>query len=266
MKLRILLIALTLLGTIAARADERNDSLVMRSVVNSMQLPEERVFLHFDNSGYYLGETMWFKAYVTSGIDNRATSISRVLYVELVAPEGYVVEKKKYKIMNGACDGEFELNPALLSGYYEIRAYTRYMLNRGDDAIFSRVFPVYDKVNGDNYDFRNMLDRKRAYYKKGEWIENKLPKVALDFYPEGGHLVDGIESVVAYELRGEEGIAADDSLFVYEDKKLIAAGKPLCEGMGSFRIKPDKDAKYKVVVRQGKKKYDFGTLIYLEQK
>ena len=94
MKLRILLIALTLLGTIAARADERNDSLVMRSVVNSMQLPEERVFLHFDNSGYYLGETMWFKAYVTSGIDNRATSISRVLYVELVAPEGYVVEKK----------------------------------------------------------------------------------------------------------------------------------------------------------------------------
>ena len=257
MKLRILLIALTLLCTIAARADERNDSLVMRSVVNSMQLPEERVFLHFDNSGYYLGETMWFKAYVTSGVDNRTTNISRVLYVELIAPEGYVVETKKYKIKDGVCDGEFELNPALLSGYYEIRAYTRYMLNRGDDAVFSRVFPIYDKVNGDNYDFRNMLDRKRAYYKKGEWIENKLPKVALDFYPEGGHLVDGIESIVAYELRGEEGIAADDSLFVYEDKKLIAAGKPLCEGMGSFKLKPDKDAKYKVVVRQGKKKYDF---------
>ncbi len=257
MKHRLLSILIMLFCCVAAGARERNDSLVMRSVVNSMQLPEERVFLHFDNSGYYLGETMWFKAYVTSGVDNRMTNISRVLYVELIAPEGYVVETKKYKIVNGACDGEFELKPALLSGYYEIRAYTRYMLNRGDDAVFSRVFPVYDKVNADNYDFRNMLDRKRAFYKNGEWIENKQPEVALDFYPEGGHLVDGLESTVAYELRGEEGIAVADSVFVYEGKKLIAAGKPLCEGMGSFKMKPNKDAKYKVLVSKGKKKYDF---------
>ena len=34
------------------------------------------------------GGTMWFKAYVVSGEDNRPTTLSRVLYVELVAPEG----------------------------------------------------------------------------------------------------------------------------------------------------------------------------------
>ena len=257
MKLRLLLFLLIFSYYVTTEARERNDSLIMRAAINNILFPEERVFLHFDNSGYYLGETMWFKAYVTGGVDNHATSISKVLYVELVAPEGYVIETKKYKIKDGACSGEFALNPELLSGYYEVRAYTRYMLNRGDDAIFSRVFPVYDKVNGDNYDFRNMLDRKRAYYKNGEWIETKHPEVALDFYPEGGHLVHGIESTVAYELRGMDGEAADDSLFVYAGKMLVAASTPLHEGMGSFRIKPDKDTKYKVVVCRDKKKYDF---------
>ena len=34
-----------------------------------------------------------------------------------------MVETKKYKIGDdGSCHGEFELNPLLLSGYYEVRA------------------------------------------------------------------------------------------------------------------------------------------------
>ena len=28
--------------------------------------PQEKVYLHFDNTGYYLGETMWFAAYVVT--------------------------------------------------------------------------------------------------------------------------------------------------------------------------------------------------------
>lgn len=46
------------------------DNLIVRSVVKQSIFPEERVYLHFDNNAYYLGETMWFKAYVTSGIDD----------------------------------------------------------------------------------------------------------------------------------------------------------------------------------------------------
>ncbi|MDR1672633.1 MAG: hypothetical protein LBS09_04105, partial [Bacteroidales bacterium] len=28
--------------------------------------PQEKVYLHFDNTGYYIGETMWFQSYVVS--------------------------------------------------------------------------------------------------------------------------------------------------------------------------------------------------------
>ena len=55
--------ALLLLVALFAHADEKSlDTLVLKSIISSSTLPQERVYLHFDNSGYYLGETMWFKA------------------------------------------------------------------------------------------------------------------------------------------------------------------------------------------------------------
>ena len=43
---------------------ERNmlDNLALRTVAIEALFPEERVYLHFDNTAYYLTETMWFKA------------------------------------------------------------------------------------------------------------------------------------------------------------------------------------------------------------
>ena len=171
-------LALLLFVSTAAFAQSPLDTLAMRAIMVNQLFPQERVYLPFDNTAYYLGETMWFKAYVTSGLADNEKPQSRVLYVELCAPEGYVVETKKYKLdENGRCHGEFELRKELLSGYYEVRAYTRYMLNWGEEAIFSRVFPVYDKVNGDNYDFKNMLDRKRGFMSEGKWVSEELPPV-----------------------------------------------------------------------------------------
>ena len=71
------------------------DNLIVRTAVKQTLFPEERVYLHFDNSAYYLGEEMWFKAYIMSGENDTPTTMSRVLYVELVAPDGYVVRTNK---------------------------------------------------------------------------------------------------------------------------------------------------------------------------
>ena len=140
----ILLLLTTLLQGTLAQTDSGNgeatrnslDNIIIRTAIKQSLFPEERAYLHFDNTAYYLGEEIWFKAYVTSGVNDEPTTMSRVLYVELVSPEGYVVKTNKYKIENGCCHGSFELTPLLLSGYYEVRAYTRYMLNRGKESIF----------------------------------------------------------------------------------------------------------------------------------
>ncbi|MBR5511741.1 MAG: SEL1-like repeat protein [Bacteroidaceae bacterium] len=260
MKLRILNIFLLLFAFAALRAQSPLDTLAMRAIMVNQLFPQERVYLHFDNTAYYLGETMWFKAYTTSGIADNERPISKVLYVELCAPEGYVVETKKYKLdENGRCNGEFELKPSLLSGYYEVRAYTRYMLNWGDEAVFSRVFPVYDKVNGDNYEFKNMLDRKRSFMYRGEWKTNELPEADLKFYPEGGHIVEGIETTIAYELKGYDGVHGEDSVTIYGDNEVVAKSVPMALGMGSFKLTPQRGVKYRAEIeitrhKNGKKK------------
>ena len=248
---------LLLFTAIPAAAQVSIDSVALRAMQVGRVMQQERVYLHFDNTAYYLGETIWFKAYVSFGADNRPGALSKVLYVELVAPEGYVVETKKYKLDdNGCCNGEFELTPLLLSGYYEIRAYTRYMLNWGKDAVFSRVFPVFDKVNADNWDFKNMLDRRRAFMQDGKWVSHELPDVTLDFYPESGHLVAGLQSRVAFELREEDGLFSEEGIRVYKNDELLLEALPEHQGKGVFEFIPEEGAKYhaEAVIKNAKGK------------
>ena len=44
------------------------DSIAYRlnhAALFQQMFPQEKVYLHFDNTGYFKGERMWFKAYVT---------------------------------------------------------------------------------------------------------------------------------------------------------------------------------------------------------
>ena len=83
--------------SMTATAQESVATVELRRFVGNMErfgsmFPQEKVYLHFDNTGYFLGETMWFKAYVLRADDNRWTDMSRVLYVELLTPVGGAVD------------------------------------------------------------------------------------------------------------------------------------------------------------------------------
>ena len=84
--------------------------------------PQEKVYLHFDNTGYFIGDTIWFKAYTVLARDLTSTSLSKVLRVELLTPQGEVVDDKRLYIRNGQCHGEFVLRSIYESGFYEVRA------------------------------------------------------------------------------------------------------------------------------------------------
>lgn len=56
--------------------------------------PREKVHLHFDNTSYYAGDTIWFKAYVVTAENNQPSTISTPLYVELIDQMGYTTNKQ----------------------------------------------------------------------------------------------------------------------------------------------------------------------------
>lgn len=221
--------------------------------------PQEKVYLHFDNTGYFLGDTIWFKAYTVFAEQHRPTSLSKVLHVELLTPQGEVIDSRKLKIENGQCHGEFPLANSYRSGFYEVRAYTRNMLNFGDSCIFSRVFPVYDtpEAEGDyadkkmdgSFGIKNQRDKEKN--------RKKNKTVNLAFYPEGGSAVLGLRSRIGFKAWGEGGEDIDIKGAICD-----ASGEPVAflstfnQGMGFFDFLPDATA-YTVKVEYKGNKYDF---------
>lgn len=83
--------------------------------------PREKAYLHFDNTSYYVGDTIWFKAYVTLSEELLPTPISRPLYVELADQTGHIVENKSLKSLTAkGTDNSFFL---LLPSYPAIMKY-----------------------------------------------------------------------------------------------------------------------------------------------
>ena len=203
--------------------------------------PQEKVYLHFDNTGYFLGETIWFKAYITVAEDNRLSELSKVLYVELLTPEGKIVETQKLKIDSGQARGGVLLKNRYFPGYYQVRAYTRCMLNFGENVIFSRVFPVYAQAGqagngiykGDVFKEINI----KPYNMRKQVKSNDLN---LAFFPEGGNLITGITSTVAFKATDKEGKDINVTGRIYNSSdELITTFSSLYQGMGSFVLQPD---------------------------
>ena len=230
---RLLFIFLFISLSLTISAGDLND--IRRALELSGQTQvQEKVYVHTDNECYFVGDTLWYKAYVVRADQLVPTDMSRILYVELLTPDGLLVERQNIIVSaTGFSCGQFVLPDSLYSGYYELRAYTRWMLNfnmghqryskddtwyfynkemaadffRTWDGLYSRVLPVYSKSDqpGD-YDVRRMYQRP-----KQDIPQPKKDKLFVTFYPEGGHLIAGVENRVAFEAVDQYGEAINIS-------------------------------------------------------
>ena len=218
--------------------------------------PQEKVYLHFDNTAYFQGETIWFSATVVKATDGTVAD-SKVLYVELLSPTGVVLRQQKLQVVDGRCHGSLPLVDASVdeanakrgvlgypSGYYEVRAYTRTMLNFDPHGCFSRVFPVYKapEKEGDyshpQMDVYNAMGDERPSTPKSKELN-------IDFLPEGGHLIAGVKNRIAFKATDKVGRCIQvDSLITTGGTHLTLS--PQHRGMGSFLYTPtERDTKVK---------------------
>ena len=228
--------------------------------------PQEKVYLHFDNTAYFQGETIWFSATVLKATEGTAAD-SKVLYVELLSPTGIVLRQQKLQVIDGRCHGSLPLVDASVeeanekrgvlgypSGYYEVRAYTRAMLNFDAHGCFSRVFPVY-KAPEKEGDYSN--PELEVYNAKGiERPETERPEALnIDFLPEGGHLIAGVKNRIAFKATGKNGQGVTiETLTDGEGNEIVLS--PQHRGMGSFLYTPT-ERRPKVKARYEGKEYTF---------
>lgn len=253
-KLLILLAAtLMMLPAISANDNHNFDTNIC--------LPQEKVYLHFDNTSYYHGDKIWFKAHVVLAPTHGMTPLSQTLYVELLNPGGKVIEKKTLRITNGQCHGDFTLSQLpFYSGYYEVRAYTKYMLNFGDDVVFSRVFPIFDHPAKDgDYTDRRIMKNSSVKYGTERPAVKKPKKLDVRFYPEGGYIIAGIPCRIAFEALGRDGSVDDCSGIVVERQSdaVVANMTPTADGRGVFTLLAAEGKSYQAKIDHDGKTYTF---------
>ncbi len=266
--LRFLAFLLTLnfsLNSFAQNNEELESVLMyMKTAMRySMLRPQEKVYLHLDNTGYFKGETIWFKGYVVRTDDGGPTDLSRILYVELLNPSGDVVEKRVLPIEKGIAYGDIKVDSIMTTGFYEVRAYTRYMTNWGANACFSRILPIfkapkkegdYSNPQLDQISYRKRLNNERAGSIDAgneNIVSIKEEGTAKDgndkahFYPEGGDIVKGLPSKVAFTLANDDGMPIHTNCQIVNGKGEVLYSCPTdSNGYGIFTLRGDEDNAY----------------------
>ena len=135
---------------------------ILLFLIALMSIPvsgEEILQVRLGKDACALGDTLSYSLALTS---NEPVS-SRIVYVEWLTPEGFVVDRQVRRLENGKVEGMVPVLAKNYSGLYEFRAYTRYML-RGSNY-FSKVIPVYELMDGKKCIKKRML---RGEYRTDE--------------------------------------------------------------------------------------------------
>ena len=193
----------------------------------------EKIYAHIDRPAYLAGETMWFKLYYTEG-SGRVIDASKVGYVEILGENNEAVLQAIVPFdVAGMGYGYFELPATLKSGHYIFRAYTNWMKN------FDSEFYFQERVS-----IINPFIAMTSTDSKG------TEKFDVQFFPEGGSLIYGLPSRVAFRVVNQEGKGADFSGVILDsDNDTITVFSPHKFGLGSFTFIPKRSSTYSAVIR-----------------
>ncbi|AQG77972.1 TonB-dependent receptor plug domain-containing protein [Spirosoma montaniterrae] len=208
--------------------------LVEKFKAYHQQRPLEKTYLHTDRDTYLTGETIWLKGYLFSGNTHNADTISRVLHVDLVDVAAKRVRLRiQLKATNSYAPGQLALPDTLPAGTYQLRAYTNYMRNEPDAYFFTKTLAIL-KPDG------QLTPTARAASSKPD----------VQFLPEGGQLVEGIDGRVAFKAVDQTGRSVPIEGFVLGAQNDTVVGfSAMHQGMGYFSVKPENGQTYKVFAR-----------------
>jgi len=206
----------------------------------------EKIYLHTDKSFYISGETLWFSTYLMNASSHTLSSSSGLVYVELIDSSRSVIIQKRVYIEDGGGYGQIDLPDSLNEGLYQLRAYTNWMRNFDQTWYFSKALTVIN--------IKEHLAKEPS-----ENIEERA--VDLQFFAEGGDLIEGIPVQVAFKATQPDGKHMDVTGNIYNSSdKIITGFRSEHLGMGSFIILPQAGESYYAVIKGNEQKYRLAEL------
>jgi hypothetical protein len=197
------------------------------------QALQEKLYVHVDRSFYQTGETMWFTIYAVDGTTHRPLDISAVAYLEITDLINHSLLQTKIELKAGEGHGSLLLPSSLSSGNYRVRAYTRWMKNFDPDFYFQQPISILNTL------------------RKPE-VESAPVVAAIDvqFFPEGGSLVKGLKSKIAFRATDKDGHGiAFRGAVITAGNDTVVRFNPSKFGIGNFAFTPGEAQTYRAVIK-----------------
>ncbi|GEM_PF-309010 len=247
----IILTGLLLLSGISHSLAQENLREPHRNLLEQLEImeteyPRQAAFLHTDKQEYMAGEIIWIKAYLVNATTLEPDTMSTNFYVELIDTEHGIAEVMLFRLENGIAHGDIYLPDSLSEGNYQLRAYTDWMRNFGDDFYFTKDIYVYNPIEENFIKTWDIL--------KNHWFNWTLSRqqdnMQFAFFPEGGNLIEGIENRVAFKSANALGAGAEASGVLVDDNgNQVLEFSSFHNGMGSFTFTPEGGRRYRANIR-----------------
>ncbi|MBS1511200.1 MAG: hypothetical protein JST86_10180 [Bacteroidetes bacterium] len=225
---KLFLIVVLLTAGKILQAQTRPDSLVNQL---GEKYPQEKMYLQFDKSYYNAGETVWFKAYLLT--DNFAVTVSKTAYAELLDEKGTVLQKKIMPVYEAGAASHFDLPDTLQTTKLYVRAYTSWMLNFDSSLLYHKALRIIPAA------------AKKAAPAPASYT--------LAFFPEGGDLVEGVSTRLAFKATDQDGVpfTVSGSIVTGTGVK-VTSFTTAHDGMGFFAFTPNAGEQYKATWKDKK--------------
>jgi len=229
-----LALATSLLANMPAHAQQA-DSLARQLRRYSQHSLVEELFVHLDRPAYAAVETMWLKAYAVDGTFHRPLALSKVAYVEVLDVQHHPVAQTQLALPDATGHGSLVLPPTLASGHYLVRAYTSWMQNFSPNFYFESPVVIVNTFTPSG---------------SAEGVA-QAPTYDVQFFPEGGQLVQGLPGRVGFKVLDAAGRSVAAAGTVADARgKTVATFETLKFGLGSFGFTPtEAGAGYVATVR-----------------
>jgi hypothetical protein len=235
--LRLALAALLPLGASLAQAQApAADSLAtigQQLQRYGQQALVEKLYGHLDRPVYAARETMWLKLYAVDGTFHKPLNLSKVAYVEVLNALHQPVLQTQIALREATGQGSLDLPATLPTGRYVVRAYTSWMKNFDPEFYFQAPVTIIN-----------------TFAASGPAVTPIAPAYEVQFFPEGGQLVQGVPSRVAFRVADAAGRGQVATGTVRDAQgQAVATLRTLRAGLGKFDFTPTSQAPYTAEVQ-----------------
>ena len=159
-------------------------------------------------------------------VGNGPSDFSRNFYVDWFDQNGQLISHTIHPIFESSARGMFDIPVNYKGDKIHLKAYTHWMLNYDSSFVYIKDIPVIQTDTANK-------------------ATSILPVASIQFFPEGGDLVNGITSNVGFIVTNQSGkpVIIRGAIF-NNSNQLVDSFLTMHEGMGKFSIEPSAKETY----------------------